>query len=281
MDQATQIDREKIEANGWRQGAGCYLSNLSASYDPGASADTDSLVESAGAFAILVSHDCDIVNRDLAKEPKVEWLIARPIAVIDGSCLYAKNARKFHFEHAGARYEALAHERFSTRRNVLEEQIAEESLILPDQLRDQVADWLAKRYIRPAFPDTFNERTKGARKLAKEALNKAHEFFQRILIKVHPKKELLAGQPYEVFIIGVMEADEHRDQQKRIQCQQVMDSLEICLAECSDIEVKDSQLKSDDDVPISWLKYYVHWDFDYLTFRDEDRATEEISSTNR
>jgi hypothetical protein len=49
-----------------------------------------------------------------------------------------------------------------------------------------------------------------------------------------------------------------------------MGNLETYLADCDGIDVKDSSLRSDDDVPISWLDYYVPWDFDYLTFRDEE-----------
>jgi hypothetical protein len=75
--------------------------------------------QSEGALAILVSHDCDIVNLDLTKEPLADWLIARRVQTLDGSCLYGKNARKLPFQHNGVFYEVLAYERVSTSRKLL------------------------------------------------------------------------------------------------------------------------------------------------------------------
>jgi hypothetical protein len=266
MDEAKQIDRTKIEQNGWQQGAVCRLSTLNPSQN--ASDMVSSVPQSEEVMAILVSQDCDIVNDDLTKEPVAEWLLATPLEKPDNLCLHGRNSRKYHFEHNGIFYQILAHERLSTSRKLLEELSAQTSQTLPRELIRPVAEWLSKRYIRPAFPDVFNERIRSAKSQAKKALDKDHSLLRSILIKLHPFEELPPGQIYQVWIVGLMKAINYRNPQARERCQQLMDKLEEYLSDCPEIVVEDCQPRCDDEVPISWLDYYVPWDFDYLTFRD-------------
>jgi hypothetical protein len=272
MDAAKQIDRNKIKENGWRQGAVCPFQTLSESSESGDSCKA--LPQSDGALAILVSHECDIVNGDLTKEPLADWLIARRVQTLDGSCLYGKNSRKLHFEHEEVFYEVLAHERSSTSRKLLEKISAEPWRALSYLLTKQVAELLSKRYIRPAYPDAFNERITEARKQAKKALKKDHELFRLILIKVHPNQELPADQTYSVSVVGVMRGADHRNSEKLEQGASAIAELELLLAECKGIKVEECSLRTDEEVRLSWLDYYVPWDFDYLTFQDlEDTVT--------
>jgi len=104
MDEANQIDRTKIEQNGWQQGAVCRLSTLNPSQN--ASHMVSSVSQSEEVMAILVSQDCDIVNDDLTKEPVAEWLLATPLEKPDNLCLHGRNSRKYHFEHNGIFYHA-------------------------------------------------------------------------------------------------------------------------------------------------------------------------------
>lgn len=268
MDAAKQIDREKVKENGWHQGAVCPFHTLSESPESG---DTcKAFPQSEGALAILISHDCDIVNDNLTKEPFADWLIARRVKTLDGSCLYGKNARKLHFQHNGVLYEVSAYERLSTSRKLLEKISAEPSQALPSLLTKQAAEWLSKRYIRPAYPDAFNKRIIEAKKQAKKTLKKDHELFRLILIKVHPNKELPADQTYSVSIVGVMRGSDHRNALKRERGQLALNELELHLADCEGIEVEECKLGSDEEVRLSWLDYYVPWDFDYLTVQDQE-----------
>jgi hypothetical protein len=272
MDAAKQIDRKKIQENGWHQGAVCPFQTLSES--PESAESCKAFPQSGGELAILISQDCDIVNDNLTKEPFADWLIARCIKELDGTCLYGKNARKLHFQHNGIFYEVLAYERVSTSRKLLEKISAEPSQVLPSLLTKQAAEWLSKRYIRPAYPDAFNKRINEAKKQAKKTLKKDHELFRLILIKIHPNKELPADQTYSVSIVGVMRGTDYRNAQKCERAQRVLDDLEVHLADCEGIKVEECRPRSDEEVRLSWLDYYVPWDFDYLTFQDlEDTDT--------
>jgi hypothetical protein len=271
MDAAKQIDRKKIQENGWHQGAVCPFHTLSGSSESGD--NCKALRQSEGALAILVSHDCDIVNGNLTKEPFADWIIARCIEKPGGVYLYGQNSRKLHFEHNGSFYEVSACERLSTPRELLEKVSAEPSQALTGPLIKLVAEWVSKRYIRPAYPDAFNERIKKAKKQLTRALEKDHdhELFRSILIKIEPRdKELLADQTYSVFIAGVMREADYGDAQKRERGQRIIDELEHNLADCEGIEVQECRLRSDEEVRLSWLDYYVPWDFDYLTVQDQE-----------
>ena len=83
--------------------------------------------ESEGALAILISHDCDVVNDSLTREPSAYWLIARRVKDLDCVYLYGQNPRKLQFEQRGILYEVLAREFFSTPRGVLETASADET----------------------------------------------------------------------------------------------------------------------------------------------------------
>jgi len=269
MDAAKQIDRKKIQENGWSQGAVCPFHTLSGSPESGD--NCKALHQSEGALAILISHDCDIVNGDLTKEPFADWLIARRIKEHDGVFLYGQNSRKLHFQHNGSFYEVLACERLSTPRVLLEKISAEPLQALTLPLTKLVAEWLSKRYIRPAYPDAFNKRIKKVKKQLAKALEKDHdhELFRSILIKLHPAdKELLPDQTYSVAIAGVMREADYGDAQKRERGQRIIDELEHNLADCEGIEVQECRLRSDEEVRLSWLGHYVPWDLDYLTFQD-------------
>lgn len=153
MDAAKQIDREKVQQNGWRQGAVCPWQTLSGFL--GSGDNCKAFPQSEGAIAILISHDCDIVNDSPTKEPFADWLIARPISEVSGAYLYGQNSRKLQFQHSGIFYEILAYERLSTPRELLETVSAEEAKLFPASLTKIVAEWLSKRYIRAAYPDGF------------------------------------------------------------------------------------------------------------------------------
>lgn len=268
MDAAKQIDRNKIKENGWHQGAVCLFQTLSESPESGDSCKA--FRQSENALAILVSHDCDIVNADLTKEPLVDWLIARCLDTPDSLYLSGQNARKLHFKHDVIFYEVLPYERLSTSRKLLEKVPAKPSRALTPLLTKLVAEWLAKRYIRPAHPDEFNKRINKAKKQLKKALerDRDHEVFRSILIKVHPPEELPPRQNYSVSIAGVMREADYRNVLKRERGQPVIDELELNLAACEGIHVEECRLRTDDEVRLSWLDYYVPWDFEYLTFQD-------------
>jgi hypothetical protein len=258
------FDIRTIDENGWRQGSVCDAKELGL-----AGASTPS--STAQALAILVSHDCDIVHRNKANEPNVEWLVAHQIEKLKTQFLYGKNPRRLHFEHAGKCYEALAHNRLTTPRDWLCKFAAGPLPKLPLPLTGQIANWLGKRYSRPAFPDEFNKRLENLSAI-QEAIAKAHDFLRAILIRLDPiDKELAAEEQYQVSLFGIMFDRNYNDAIKREKCQALISEIESLLSECNGVEVNDCSLRSDVDVSLADLDVLVEWDFDYLTVSATDK----------
>ncbi len=187
---------------------------------------------------------------------------------MDGSYLHGKNPRRLHFEHDGKSYEAVARRRFGTSREVLLKFSAGSLPPLSKKLTSQIANWIAKRYKRPAFPDEFNKRVDN-REIG-NIIDKAHEFLRSILISVRPPdEELPHGQPYTVSLFGVMAHDDYLDEHKREACQTVIDEVESVLSGCEGINVEDCMLRSDQEISLADLDYLAEWDFDYLTVADD------------
>ena len=74
---AEVFDSEHIARQGWRQGAilGDALAEFAAEYAP-RTVDVDQ-----ADWLVLTSHDCDIVNANIAKKPVVEVLRMRAAAI--------------------------------------------------------------------------------------------------------------------------------------------------------------------------------------------------------
>jgi hypothetical protein len=69
MNPAGDVNRELIRSNGWCQGAISEPTELSPIYLPDW---FPQIAAKTGALAILISHDCDILNHSLNKEPSVQ-----------------------------------------------------------------------------------------------------------------------------------------------------------------------------------------------------------------
>ena len=124
---------------------------------------------------------CDILNANLANEPVVEVLRARVPDARAGRRSHhsaGRNPRALRLSEVAARRDAIAlqlavHDRWEIPRELLMEEAP--AACLPDRKRRPLAEWLAKRYIRAAFPAAFDVRWRGEstawRKLLKRHSN--------------------------------------------------------------------------------------------------------------
>lgn len=114
---------------------------------------------------IAVSHDCDIANSNLHAEPTVEFVIGEIVEKIDGSYTRAKNARILHLAFETPKGKKAVSFSIRGRKDVdktaLSDHIPEMNWqhISPRGL-DSLRWWLAARYFRSSFSDTFEARLK-------------------------------------------------------------------------------------------------------------------------
>ena len=126
---------------------------------------------------LVTSHDCDVLNASIAKEPLVEVLRARVLDDATGRrnpFSAGRNPRTLRLSEVSVQGEDIAlglvvQDRWEIPRELLMEEGPVDRL--PPREGRLVAEWLAKRYIRSAFPTEFDRRwsvrTRGWRKLLK------------------------------------------------------------------------------------------------------------------
>lgn len=257
---------QSIKANGWCQGAIidrdfakelCDSNNLN-DFD----ADQD--------IAILISHDCDIVNPNYGAEPFVELLVAKPILSTDGRYTDGRNPRKLQFsvgDDVEQAYEASIHDQIKILRNRLEPHFPCQQT-LPSKIVKVIRHWVASRYTRHAFPDLFNERIRSAGKKIDNLLKNYGGALTSIYLILHSMKDVNPDEDYEIIIVGTILPD---DIQSSLEgdALEVMDKIGMLLDECEGISVIDSPLKTESEITLTDLRYMKKWSYDYMSFRDK------------
>ena len=175
----------QIRQNGWRQG--CVLPKplvelLVAEQSLQAIAENE--------FYIVISHDCDVTNRSLEVEASVELLKGKLLLPKekDGHRAWGKNPRFYQLECDSSAGKGICqffiHDRANIPRKCLATVGPDDTLVLDrDDIR-ALALWLARRYVRSAFPDEFVERTRPATARLRKKLRKLGDLLTAVFIVV-------------------------------------------------------------------------------------------------
>ena len=225
---------------------------------------------SSEAVLIVLTQDCDLVQSDFGKEPYVEVIRAVPVQNQDGNLLYGKNPRRIHFQIGEVTHEAICHERTRIPRQLLASIDSSSTHVLDSLTLELLRGWIAKRYIRPAFPDTFNGRVRQGPngKAIRKLLERNGDWFRDIYLMCTPSDEELAdGETYEIVVWPTMGSEDFDDQAMRLAATKVVTELEGLLANCSDIKVNECSLRHEGQISLDDLHYVAVWDFDDLSHR--------------
>lgn len=169
------------------------------------------LAKEGACWGVVISHDCDLANDNLAIEPSVEVILAQPVASPDGNCRHAKNARKLHldWDRDG---ELLCLELLATRKHRLAKgELAQyepaSDFLLPLVGKQTLQSWLAVRYRRQTLPDSLVERLRHVfKRLEKQGKQQAKTVIGYWL-SFAPTNELEADDPYDLNISIVYTID--------------------------------------------------------------------------
>lgn len=168
---------------------------------------------------ILITHDCDLRHE---KEVYVEVIVADIIEKTNKSFVGAKNPRCLHLTAKTQENVSLyldltvLNKKTVPSENIPENILPDESLSITDDEKRVLKQWLAARYGRPAFPNTFEEylrkelRGKSIEKLLNKRLEKASEHLICVFFDFGECRgsELPEGTPYDLKIILVYDAIE-------------------------------------------------------------------------
>ena len=271
---ADRFDSEEIAKRGWRQGAilGGGLAKLAGEHAPRKAA-----VDSADRL-VLTSHDCDILNVSVDKEPVVEVLRMRvaPAGKVNRRQSWGRNPRTLQLaievHDQPVVLSCVAHDRWTIPRALLMRESPAQCL--PDKERRLVAEWLAKRYIRAAFPTAFDQRWRSKQKDWQKLLTKHSEWMQGVYLRLSTLDELPANAPYQCHLILAVPHSKRRQADwagKRTEIEEEVkafwDQFEPDI-DCDGVEVLGT-----DELTLADIEPYQRFDADWVSFEDETSTT--------
>lgn len=274
------FDSEEIAKRGWRQGAilGGPLAKLAGEHAPRTVA-----VDSADML-VLTSHDCDIVNVSIDKEPVVEVLRMRAAAdgKVDRLQSWGRNPRTLQLaieaRDASVVLSCVAHDRWTIPRTLLMRESP--ARCLPNKERRLVAEWLAKRYIRAAFPTAFDQRWRSKQKDWQELLKKHSEWMQGVYLRLNTLDELPMNAPYQChLILAVPQAKRGEEAWPRKRSEIEEDVQKYWgrfepRIQCAGVEVL-----ATDEITLADIEPYQRFDADWVSFEDETSTTPPVLDT--
>jgi hypothetical protein len=272
---STAFDASAIERHGWRQGAvlGANLAAEARKLAP------SGIVFAESDWLIVTSHDCDVVNGRLEKEPTVEVLRASVVQQKkpDKQQVWGRNPREMQVaadDGVGGQVvlSVKVHERWSMPRELLASEAPHR--VLDDKTRRLIAEWLAKRYIRAAFPTAFDARWRSKMKDWTSLLEAQSQWVQGIYLRLSTQAELGDDKPYKVHLIVAVPAASTKDPawaKKKPELESLVETFWKQFApgiECVGVEVIATSA-----LTLADIEKYQRFDADWVSFADDSPAT--------
>ena len=256
---------------GWRQGSILDRKAETRAWEHAPSR----LTRSDRCRLMVTSHDCDILNPAIAKEPLVEVLRASivPDCHAGGMTSSGRNPRALRLprvtvEGIDIALDFSVHDRWPIPRELL---MAERPAgFLSERDRRLVAEWLAKRYIRAAFPAEFDSRWRNRSKAWRKLLAIHSARIQGVYLRLDSHEELPADIPYRCSVLVALPHEERnrpgwsQDKEELERAfEQFWDQFQpgiVCIA----IDVQPT-----DRITLADLERHQRFDADWISFEDD------------
>lgn len=268
------FDAGAIESHGWRQGAVLGPTLLRSARDV---APTGITVKDAD-WLIVTSHDCDVVNERLEKEPVIEVLRAEVVArkLPDRQQVWGRNPRvlQLQVDDAGTSVvlNAKVHERWTLDRVLLSTEPPLRAL--EEKTRRVIAEWLAKRYIRAAFPTAFDARWRSKLRDWTSLLETHSAWIQGIYLRLNTLRELAETAAYKVHLILAVPASAKKKLGWTTKRDELERSVETFWKQFeSGIECVGVDVLGTDELTLAEIEPYQRFDADWVSFADDSALT--------
>lgn len=273
------FDVAAIGRHGWRQGAvlGPALRSIARTHAPVGIEITDD------DWLIVTSHDCDVVNDILDKEPVVEvlrgTLIKRPAP--DKQQIWGRNPRILQIgvetaSGSGVVLGLKVHDRWTLPREALS--VEPPASFLPEKERRLIAEWLAKRYIRAAFPSAFDGRWRSKLRDWTKLLESHSTSVQGVYLRLSTLRELDRETPYSVHLIVAAPVHAKLSPDWATRRDMIAEAVEAFWAQFSpSIECAGVDVLCTDQLTLADIEPYQRFDADWVSFAD-DSASMQLSA---
>jgi len=268
------FDPDQIERLGWRQGA---VLGSELAVEARARAPTWVALKDRD-WLIVTSHDCDVVGRSLEKEPFAELLRAVVVQqkAPDKQQEGGRNPRTLQFDvDVGSATVVLSckvHERWSLPRELLMN--AAPSSVLPDKQRRLIAEWLAKRYIRAAFPTAFDLRWRSKLKNWTGLLQRKSGWVQGVYLRLNTLTELESTQEYRCHLIVAVPVKMKPEPGWATKRDEIEREFSAFWKQFSPgIAFDGVEVLGTDEVTLADIEFYQRFDADWVSYADDTPTT--------
>jgi hypothetical protein len=222
---------------------------------------------------LVLTQDCDLVHPSYEVEPSVELIAGCFLDVADNGLRHGRNPRRLHVEvdrESGPSVLALSiHQRFVVPRAELEDQAPHESTRLGPEQRRLVCEWVAKRYVRAAFPDAFNSRVQAAHKKIEKALKRDGEHVTGLFLMIDPDDERVEGEDYRLILRVTARSEALAEEKTEVELVRVAQTIVSALESCGGVVVEEHQVLSEAQFTLEDLRFFKRWDWDYRSHSGE------------
>jgi len=228
---------------------------------------------------IVVSHDCDIVEDDLANEPTVEIIVGQLVDQADPNLTHAKSPNRLHLEILQRGEAKIVELRATEKHQIDKESLAafepNPDIVLSSQSRETLQAWLASRYRRAAFPDALNAHLSLLRETLQKIGKKNPKAVVGFYIYYEPDEELTdPDEPYEIWLVVVFDhlvpdAEEYaKEAADRIRKR--VESKFRTSNGWRGVELSSCDISSDDEFSLYHAMTFKSYPLEYLSLRSMD-----------
>ena len=265
---------ELLRRAGWRQGCLVGLGDQAALLD----ASVDRAPESGDipVRLIAVTQDCDLVAEPEV-EPFVEFIVGSRTDPIEPLYQHGRNPRLLHLQTVGEHGPGSSllfsiHDRFRVPKKVLSEMAVDRQVRLQQDDADLLRRWIAKRYTRSAFPDTFNARLDAVDDRLERLFKSVEgQVITGVFVDV-PNEEFIDGRSYEIAVRISAKSDAWNHEGTLAALDRFEERLSSILDDCDGIIVSDDDIHTlpEHDLTLAQLRQYRRFDRDYRSVPQRD-----------
>ncbi|MCF7733317.1 MAG: hypothetical protein K9N23_16630 [Akkermansiaceae bacterium] len=231
----------------------------------------------AGADPFLViNQTCDLIHDRLETEPSAELLRLRRIEEVDPALENTKNPRKAHILalHQGtpAPVEISCVDRITIPRDLLLGGRPSTSWQVAAADISDLIVWFTQRYLRTAFPNSFEDRIKPQLKKIRKQIEPNQSLIDTLFIRVDPLREISGDDPHAVRLLVAVRKANLDDPVKLQMLHSMAKQLGSIFGEAEGLELEGPVIvESLNNISLAQIQDYLEWcRYDYLSFGEED-----------